>query len=178
MIQSIQTIPTDRQPEEWRPVVGFEGRYEVLNLGRVRSIRILNPGLCKQSGRRMVGLCRGSGRVKNANIAPLVLAAFSGPRPDGLVCCHGDGDRTNDRLENLRWDTLSANVDDARRHGTLGRGPRPQGENHHKAVLTSDDVRCIRAEPDFHGVLAMLARSFGVTAAHIQRIRLRENWAT
>lgn len=67
--------------------------------------------------RRVVSLSK-NGRVIAARIAPLVLAAFVGPCPDGMEGCHNDGDCTNDLLSNLRWDTRSANNLDAVRHHT------------------------------------------------------------
>jgi hypothetical protein len=47
----------------------------------------------------------------------LVLDAFVGPRPQGMVCCHIDGVRTNNLLSNLRWGTSSENNYDIVRHG-------------------------------------------------------------
>jgi len=54
----------------------------------------------------------------------LVLATFVGPCPEGHVAYHGDGDRSNNDLANLRWDTPQANADDTLRHGTRARGSR------------------------------------------------------
>lgn len=116
--------------EHWLPVVGYEGLYEVSDLGRVRSLdrvvrygnvrypkagRILTPAVTAP-GRRMVGLAR-DGKVANRRIYVLVLEAFVGPRPQGADACHDDGDPSNDRLNNLRWDTASANRRDTIRHG-------------------------------------------------------------
>lgn len=47
----------------------------------------------------------------------LVLETFVGPRPHGMFGCHNDGDKDNNRLENLRWDTASNNSYDTVRHG-------------------------------------------------------------
>ena len=47
----------------------------------------------------------------------LVLEAFVGPCPEGMETCHNNGVRTDNRLENLRWDTSSANNDDIVKHG-------------------------------------------------------------
>src|SRR5690349_8150963 len=52
----------------------------------------------------------------------LVLEAYVGPCPPGLVACHNDGDPTNNRLDNLRWDSQKSNCADKLRHGTLCRG--------------------------------------------------------
>lgn len=48
----------------------------------------------------------------------LVLEAFIGPRPAGMMACHNDGNPANNRVENLRWDTQSSNIFDAIGQGT------------------------------------------------------------
>lgn len=127
----------DLPGEEWRPVVGWEGDYEVSNLGRVwscpvgtpRTGRILrhavNPG-----GYPSVTLSR-RGKVKTRPIHQLVLAAFAGPRPAGKdVIRHLDGDPTNNLLGNLAYGTQSENAQDSLRHGTHPKASKikcPQG---------------------------------------------------
>lgn len=59
-----------------------------------------------------------NGRCKRYLIHRLVLSAFVGPCPDGMEGCHSDGNPKNNALENLRWDTPSANARDRVRHGT------------------------------------------------------------
>lgn len=118
--------------EEWRPVVSYEGWYEVSNRGRVRSInrvgvhpksgpskyagRILkiNP---RESGHCYVSLAR-NGLVAVLGVHRLVLEAFVGPCPDGMEGCHNNGDPANNRVENLRWDTHANNMHDVIEHGT------------------------------------------------------------
>lgn len=116
--------------EQWRPVVGHEGSYEVSNLGHVRSIdriltfadgrerraagRELKPWANGRTGHLCVGL---AGKCRYL-VHVLVLEAFIGPRPDGLVACHNNGVATDNRIENLRWDTYGANNDDLVSHGT------------------------------------------------------------
>lgn len=118
--------------EQWRPVVGFEGIYEVSDHGRVRSLdrmvashsglqrqapgRVLRPWKSNRGDYPKVGLSAPTGFRKEF-IHVLVLEAFVGPRPEGLVCCHNDGDSSNNRLSNLRWDTYSANNHDLVKHG-------------------------------------------------------------
>lgn len=48
----------------------------------------------------------------------LVLEAFVGPCPEGMEGCHNNGNGLDNRLENLRWDTHQANMDDRRTHAT------------------------------------------------------------
>ena len=99
--------------EEWRPVVGYEGLYEVSNIGRVRSLdryvkgkgksyflhkgRVLSPGI-KTEGYLIVRLQR-----RMFYVHRLVTEAFL-PNPDNLPeVNHKDEDKTNNRVENLEW---------------------------------------------------------------------------
>ena len=49
----------------------------------------------------------------------MVLEVFSGPCPDGMEGCHADGDPSNNKLSNLRWDTKQANAKDTRDAGNF-----------------------------------------------------------
>jgi hypothetical protein len=120
--------------EEWRTIPGYEGRYEVSSLGRVRTIstfyvtrdghkKAMRPRLRKlavgPTGYPSVRLSDGSGRGRNWKTCQLVARAFLGvPDTPGLEVCHNDGDKLNNRIENLRWDTHAANVADMMRHGS------------------------------------------------------------
>jgi len=115
--------------EEWRPVVGHEGFYEVSDQGRVRSLdriiqgRLVRPHRVKgrvlkaspTNGRPMVHLCE-NGTKTGRQVGPLVLEAFVGQKPPGQQCCHWDDDPTNNRLENLRWGTPIQNAADRLRN--------------------------------------------------------------
>lgn len=129
--------------EDWRPVVGFEGLYEVSNLGRVRSLDRVNSysRTCQYSGRILNVKRKYKGRLLRPGTASngymtvslgrsnsvcvhvLVLTAFAGPAPTGTECLHRDGTRTNNNAENLRWGTRSENILDAIRHGTRSYSP-------------------------------------------------------
>lgn len=118
--------------EQWRPVPNYEGRYEVSDLGRVRTMERVIPyidGRRRRVQRRIrkthldtrgylaVGLTDSAGRRRTRAVHVLVAAAWLGPRPDGMEVCHNDGDKTNPRLDNLRYDTRVENARDVVRHG-------------------------------------------------------------
>ena len=117
--------------EQWRPIPGYEGLYEVSDHGRVRSLdRVVRrgahtlrlPGEIKAlvdngHGRKRAYLSR-DGQMQRPQVHRLVLETFVGPCPAGMEACHNDGNPANNRLENLRWDTGSENMRDKRRHGT------------------------------------------------------------
>lgn len=119
--------------ETWKPIAGYEGSYEVSDHGRVRSLdrivtgangipmrisgRIRRPGTHIRSGHKQI-ILRANGELFGRFVHRLVLEAFVGPCPEGMECCHNDGNPANNRLENLRWGTRSENVQDMLMHGT------------------------------------------------------------
>ena len=112
--------------EIWKDVPGFEGRYQVSDQGRVRSVdhrvrlvargtettravrgRILRPGPQKNaSGHLTVAIGKGNSR----QVHQLVMEAFEGPCPDGMEVLHDDHDPTNNRRTNLKYGTRSENI--------------------------------------------------------------------
>ena len=120
--------------ERWLPIPGWEGLYSVSDLGRVKSharhtlsrwgtpakvrerIMKLSPN---PDGYLRVGLSRMGQPHTRIFIHPLVLEVFVGPKPfPEAQACHGDGDRTNNQVTNLRWASRSDNAKDSVRHGT------------------------------------------------------------
>lgn len=101
----------------------------------------------------------------------LVLLAFVGPCPDGLQACHNDGDRENNRPDNLRWDTPSSNYADRDRHGTTATGER-NGASKLNAVAVAEIRRRYAAGESQES----LGRFFGVGHATISRVVRRVVW--
>jgi hypothetical protein len=107
--------------ENWKPIVGYEGRYEVSDQGRVWSHvskRLLRQSIGRgaRSGYKRVGLPR-DGHEWIVEVHRLVLDAFDRPRQGDEVCRHLNGDPTDNRLENLRWGSRRENNHDTVRHG-------------------------------------------------------------
>lgn len=171
--------------EVWKPVKGFEGCYEVSNLGRVKSLprkitstnrwgpMILNwPGrelrlLTDQHGYLKVLLSK-NGKAKNMRVATLVAEAFLGPRPKGLFVLHNDGNAKNNCASNLRYGTQADNMRDSILHGT-----RPKGRAHKCAKLTEKQVLAIRASKQTNKFFADL---FGVDPSTVRLARIGRNW--
>ena len=130
--------------ERWLPVAGYEGGYEVSSFGRIRHAQTKRVRkLCAtRGGYASVNLYLPDRqpRVRTHRVNVLVLSAFRAPRPEGLDAAHIDGDRTNNKLSNLRWKTKAANEADKREHGTL-----LHGEKAPWAKMTAADVKTIRA---------------------------------
>lgn len=175
--------------EEWRPVVGWEDTHEVSNKGRVRSRnryaewskgRYSRGGVwvkgrllqqkANWQGRPQVNLTA-AGRQLTVHVHRLVLTAFRGPRPDGMVCRHLDGDPTHNCLENLAWGTLKENSADMIRHGTAQRG-----DKHPQAKRTADEVRAIRAAHAGGEPARSISDRTGTPLSTVKHIINRYSW--
>lgn len=104
---------------EWRDVVGYEGRYRVSNQGDVWSVASNRAmrGYVTGAGYRRLSLS-GGGAATFVLVHRVVLEAFVGPCPDGLVTRHLDGNPLNNALSNLTYGTYTENNLDILRHGT------------------------------------------------------------
>jgi hypothetical protein len=166
--------------DDYRPIKGYPG-YRVSRDGDVQSCwgrgRHNKP---RGTWRPLKSIVRGGGYlyvnlhrdgVKTARfIHHLVLEAFVGPRPPGLICCHYDGNPSNNRLENLRWDTYAANEADKLRHGTRAMGSSARSKLCEVEVL---EIRRRRSE----GVrIRQLAETYGVCHQNIEAIVHGKSW--
>lgn len=117
--------------ERWRPVLGFEGIFEVSDMGRVRRIATGHVWAAHRTGSAYPTLhLRADGKSRTAKVHALVCEAFLGPKPPGMVVRHLDGDEDNNALTNLCYGTQSENNRDKRAHGTdhnLNKTHCPQG---------------------------------------------------
>jgi len=186
--------------EQWRPVVGYEGLYEVSNFGSVRSLDRTVTNRCMwgtlrtyvfkgklltctplSSGHRMVKLYKLNGGKKKGGskgyaVHRLVLEAFIGPCPDNMECCHYDDDPSNNHLSNLRWDTRRANYQDRIRLNHANDVTVERGEQRYNAKVTEDIVRMIRRERARGVPLRILSERVGVNQARISAIANRRAW--
>jgi len=112
--------------ESVKPIKDFPNYY-VTDIGRVFSNKThyshwrnprtslvpyeLRP-VTEPRGYKVVGLANDS-MVITKSVHRLVLETFVGLPPEGMECWHHDGNPANNQLENLRWDTHSANMRDA-----------------------------------------------------------------
>jgi hypothetical protein len=138
---------------------------------RDKPLRRLNP--LKTNNRYLtVVLTNEEGRRIQKTIHSLVLESFDGPRPNGFVCRHLDGNSLNNHIDNLQWGTDQENADDRLRHGTQVRC-----EKQHLAKLNAADVLEIRRLWDTTRIQQKeLAERFNTTQANISMVVLRKTW--
>ena len=172
------------EDEIWAFAVGFGGRYSVSSLGRIRrnayiaahpngDLTLPEKMFCAKpsgttGGYPIVNLKKDGEKSKPTLVHRLVLEAFEGPCPDGMECAHGDGNRLNGRLDNLRWATPTENSHDKETHKTVCKGvSRPM------AKLTDELVSFIRSSTKSQSAIA---RELGVTPSLINKVKHGVVW--
>jgi len=158
--------------EVWKDITGYEGLYQVSTIGRVKSFnglwveeKILAPGANQPRGYLYVNLCK-DGKRKNFYVHRLVAQTFISNSQNKLEVNHINGNKLDNRVENLEWATSSEN----HRHA-YAMGLMKSGEEHPNSKLTNEQVRYIRANPDGLNTCE-LGRKFGVGDSAITEIQL------
>jgi hypothetical protein len=165
--------------EIWKPIPGYDSRYEVSNHGRVRSfvtgtgskgaVHYLKQDGCTKYGHRRVTLSMG--RVtKRFMVHRLVAEQFIGESPtDAHMVNHIDFNPSNNRADNLEWVTMQGNHDHS-----IARHPR--GISHGMNRLSEDQVREIRKLHAAGVTTIALGKQFSISQAHAHRIVSRQSW--
>ena len=167
----------DYTNEIWK-TIPFSPDYEVSDIGRIRRAtpgdgtwvgRILKQGR-SGSGYRHVAIAVPGRRHRSTRVHSIVAEVFIGPKPSpSHEIAHGDGDKTNNRADNLRWVTPIENAADKAKHGTIVRGIK-----HGMAKLTEAQAREILADTKTRVV--DLADKYGVRIESIYNIKKGARW--
>ncbi len=191
--------------EIWKDIEEYEGLYQISNLGRVKRILFINNIISKPENRILsnkldnlgyvqVTLCK-NGTRKYKRIHRLAAKAFL-PNPNNLPCVnHKDGDKNNNRIDNLEWCTHSYNTKHALSNGLIDANKIKKarqknikkaqeishlqnvGETNCKSVLREKEVLEIRKiYSERKMTQKQLAQQYGVHKDTISRIIHRETW--
>lgn len=169
----------------WKPIDGFDG-YEVSSVGEVRcwnsqngkgarvaEPRLLKPSLFAGKPYLRVTLFK-DGKRHMKRVHHLVLEAFVGPCPEGMEACHGPAGASDNSVENLRWDTHQANMNDQTTHGTRIRGGRCN-----LAKITEDKAAEIKEAlkvDSGYGAIKRVAEKTGAPYRVVAEIKYGNAW--
>ena len=184
--------------EIWKSINGYEGYYEISNLGNVCSLdRFVQAKRCSKyflKGKRLkaspgkigypvVQLFK-NGKSERIYVHRLVAEHFI-PKVEGKeIVNHIDGNKANNHYRNLEWVTHSENHMHAFLTGLFVPGSsnkngKVQGENNYKAKLKESDVIFILENARKNGgdmTTVELAKNFNVSRTAISAILNRRNW--
>lgn len=161
----------DNIEEEWRDIEGYEGRYEISNLGRVRSLFFKAPKFLRQGedswGYKQVVLSK-NGLSKNFKVHRLVMLHFSKGEVTNSIN-HIDGNKSNNSIQNLEWSSASKNNKHAYANGLMSSRKRPR--------LNPKQIKSIyRLCENKELTKKQIANKFNVSLNTVHRIHRRETW--
>lgn len=172
--------------EIWKDIVGYEGLYQVSNLGRLKRIsRVRSDGKLlkelikkntprKGDGYLQISLGTRSHTQKSRYLHQIVATAFI-PNPENKrFVNHKNGIKADNRVENLEWCTYQENMDHAVETGLQN----TKGENNLQHKLKEVTVLEIRSkyDPNISKPLKKLSIEFGLPNWHIHSIVKRKTW--
>ena len=171
--------------EEWRDVPGYAGAYQASSWGRIRSlgrVTVKKGGVLMTVRERILSgrahrygyssyVLRKDGKSHPYHGHVLVMRAFHGMPEPGLIICHNDSDGSNNRLDNLRYDTVKSNSADMVRAGNA-----LLGEKNPMAILTTREVADIRARRAQGESVSGIAKVYGLTYALISGVVRGVSW--
>jgi len=178
--------------EVWEPVPGFKGSYEVSNYGRVRSLRrtidrsdgtsITVGGkimsLQENKGYPVVRLRKPSGVRESFKVHHLVAKQFIGDPPgdlgrrsDDYQVDHIDGDKTNNRPDNLRWVQMSDHQELKKQ-----KGEQAKGEEIPSSKLKAEDVREMRSRRKSGESYKSISQDYPACESTCRRAIKKETW--
>lgn len=174
--------------EKWKPVVGYEGLYEVSSKGRVRSVdRVLIDRIGREKlfrgqsiathlnkyGYPICKLWMGS-KGKTSTIHRLVALSFLENEDNKPQVNHIDGNKENNSIDNLEWVTNSENDIHA---FEIGLRSTRKGVDCNFAKLTEEKVLSIRDMKKKGVTQRNIAQIFNVSEGNISQIVNRKRWA-
>ncbi len=114
------------------------------------------------------------GKQFTKKVSVIVLEEFVGQRPVGLVACHNNGKNWDNRLSNLRWDTIAANNLDTIKHGATN---TPFGQKHWNATLSEKSAfEILHLWKTGCFTSGQLGAAYKVGAASVRALVSRQSW--
>lgn len=165
--------------EEWRAVKSFEGIYEISNLGRLKSFKKYKDGYIlsnkNSKGGYLSVILISKEKIRHAKMHRLVAEAFI-PNPKNYpVVNHKDGNKQNNRVDNLEWCTIQHNV----KHALTHNPNMIKGMKKHNQYIKPKEICQYSLEGDLMAIYpnAKLAQKVtGVCARNILQVARKEEY--
>ena len=165
-------VACEESQRVWMDIPGYEGLYQASNYGEIKSLdRVIkrsNGKTIKWKGRILKQAISNGYKYVNLGISNtqhvhvLVASAFLGKRPDGMDVCHNNGDKQDNRVENLRYATRSENNLD--KYNLYGRVSYNQSLDENKVIAIRKMLKEGLSQHE-------IARLFGVCKNTITQIK-------
>ncbi len=164
--------------EIWKDVVGYEGLYQISNLGNIKSFKrnyegiLLNPKTDKD-GYKEIGIRDATGRRFFKRMHRLVAEAFIINPNNYKVINHKDNNPANNNVENIEWCTIEYN----NKYRFINGNASNKGSKSPAASITESiavEIYILGHSGKYTEL--ELATKFNTTRSVVNKIRLNKNW--
>jgi DNA-directed RNA polymerase specialized sigma subunit len=161
--------------EIWKDVIGYEGLYQISNIGRFKSFKQKKERIVKirvtRKGYEYVGLSK-KATVKKQTIHRLVAEAFIENKENKPCVNHINGIKSDNRVENLEWVTYSEN----NKHAIINNlKPPKRGDENHFSKITTEQA--IEIKYFTNGLLQKeIAKKYGIKDSSVSYIKSGKSW--
>jgi hypothetical protein len=170
--------------EIWKDIKGYEGMYQVSNLGRVKSLKrkgrrrdTIMKGVVGNRGYRIIVLRNNKHRQQIVAHRLAAIAFIPNPENKKEVN-HKDFDKLNNHVDNLEWCTPKENTRHALYNGRMNWDNAVRGEKHGRSKFTEDQVKGIKSHlRDGIKNQRQLAIEYNVSITTIYNIRINKTWS-
>ena len=153
--------------EIWKPVVGYEGYYEVSNLGNVKSLhtdKYLSLSVNNKTGYVKVSLFKPPNSKKYYYVHRLVAKAFIPCEDGSLEVNHIDEDKSNNAVSNLEWCDRRYNLNYGNRNKLIGEA------NKKRRKISVEDIEKIKFLRDNNTRVREIAHMFGLSLSYTYKL--------
>lgn len=159
-------------------IIGFDGLYQISNLGKVKSLRFGKERIMKAfvgTGGYLHTQLKRDGKMSNLSIHRLVAIHFIHNNQNKPDVNHIDGNKCNNTVSNLEWCTKSENIQHSFKIGTH---QRKKGESNSNVKITEKDVIQIRDDYENKNIsLRALGDKYGLGKSSVFRIVNKISWS-
>ena len=164
--------------EIWKPVIGYEGLYEVSNLGRVKSVKRQGNNIERiiktWSGKYLTVVLSKNGKSKTHKLHRLIAIAFI-PNSNGYkIVNHKNANKHDNRVDNLEWCNYSMNNKHAYMMGLIDQS----GENNGNSKITAREAKFIRYIKAICPEISNgdISRFYGISRSEVGNVVNNLNW--
>jgi hypothetical protein len=167
--------------EVWIDIEGYNGQYKLSNMGIIKSFKnkkvrdgiVLKPRRTRKNNNWYLAVVVQDKGIRRSPRLHRIVAEYFIPNPENKrEVNHIDGDKNNNRVDNLEWSTPKENADHAKKTGLI-----LKGENCPRSILTEEQVIMLRSRSYGYGDKRRICKELGIDECTLFFVLSGKSWS-